>query len=265
MSLGRLDSLSSPTKRMIDPPARILKDEDAWRSTIRSAPAFSMRSKDLASGNRGIVKTEFTSGPDISRVAVAHSQTSPPQWTMQSRGGKPVKGLPFPGPGEYELPISTMEKSHPVLPCKSRGYKWGNSERGEAHKSSEDPGPVTYDPTLSCTLRSCPSWTMSGKTSGTVPTPHKDELWGAGPDAANHLEERKLYDIRGGIRKGGALVSPTWTFTGRPESTLVVKSGAPGPGTHQVMTKSMTRMKRSPSWGFGTCSRFGKEPEKRPY
>lgn len=266
MTDSKLETLAAPKQRVLEPPARMLRDEDAWRATIKAAPAFSIGigREEAGDKTRGRMKTEF--GPDISRPVANTSGTIPPQWTMQSRRrGSVPAGAWVPGPGKYESP-STMHRSHPVLTCSGRGWSWGSAERlsGEDPPPASAPDPGSYQPRFASSLKGSVSWSMGGRYSE-PPTPHKGELWGAGLDAAERAEERKLYDSRGTSRRGGTLLSSSWTFTSRPESTLVSQGGkVPGPGTHQPDMHAMNRIRRSPSWGFGSASRFPKDPDPRP-
>lgn len=244
---------------------RILNVEDAFNATQPSSPKYTMtRRTEIVDTEKKKMQTEL--GPDTAK-AVDMVKTDPPKWSMQARGKpEPIRGDWVPGPGEYVME-GTMKRRHPTLPVSGRGWHWGSEPRRSMSTGAIDtPGPDHYKSKEDVKMTKVPSWSLRRRSALTSPAPVKGELWGAGVTTASAMEPRQLYDVTEKVRRGGKAMSRSWTFTARPESTLTTGPvRAPGPGAHDPKHGAAARIKREPSWGFGSAQRFGKELEPRPY
>eukprot|EP00931_Biecheleriopsis_adriatica_P080552 TRINITY_DN53902_c0_g1_i1.p1 TRINITY_DN53902_c0_g1~~TRINITY_DN53902_c0_g1_i1.p1 ORF type:complete len:289 (+),score=23.85 TRINITY_DN53902_c0_g1_i1:33-899(+) len=244
--------LARTTGSIISQESKLLEATDAFKYSTQSAPSFTMRPRGKGSFfPKPSVDTEF--GPDISKQVdyVRASLIRP--WTMQPRPKKSAldgsESIWVPAPGTYPQK-TTVEKTHPTIPMGGRGWHWGSSVRSPALRQTCAPDPTRYQPKDEFAIPKDPKWSIGKKLD-------------YDPDKM----DRKLYDTRDSKRKGGKAGAPSWSFTGRGKSSLVpVGSGdEPGPGAHRPHKDIGGKMKRQPSWGFGTSSRWGKEPEMRPY
>jgi len=249
---------------------RVLNDSDAFKKfSCRADPVWTMGGRDsIYDRAKYALKTEF--GPDTTdnfnvQGPFARSQkvTMKARWTNSL-----VAGAWVPAPGHYPgAGASTMSKSHPTLPVAGRtlGSCWGAQERktgvlGPMGEGSHLLG--KYDVKTSQTddrIRDC---TVRGKTH-TVPVTGKGGIW-AECTKGEAESERKIYDARGFSRKGGVAPTLSFTMNARPPSVLIPR-GDPTPAPGQVSLYASGKVKRSPSFGWGTSSRWAKEPEPRPY
>jgi hypothetical protein len=235
---------------------RFLNTMDAFNSVKPGQPSYSMRKKLGGEMTRGKVHTEL--GPDVSgRMDVALK--SQPKWTVKGRWkAEEATNAWVPAPGAYKNP-STLEKTHPTMKCSGRGWTWGGQDRPSLATTKEGPGPSAYrDDRKDCAMTKEPSWTLIGRPND------------PGSKPANPLvpEPNLIRDTSGMSAKGGVVKTPEWQFQNRPASVLVpAKSAAkqPGPDRYSPQaggigapTAPLARIKRSPSYGFGSCPRFKK-------
>eukprot|EP00933_Yihiella_yeosuensis_P072899 TRINITY_DN81445_c0_g1_i1.p1 TRINITY_DN81445_c0_g1~~TRINITY_DN81445_c0_g1_i1.p1 ORF type:complete len:311 (+),score=49.55 TRINITY_DN81445_c0_g1_i1:56-934(+) len=236
--------LSRTTKGSTD--YKFLQVGDAWNATHSLAPSFTMKARPRHGVfGKPSVETEF--GPDVSKSVDRIKPVTTRHWSLLAR---PKKGMMdgqggwVPAPGEYKNPTTVLKK-HPTIPTAGRGWHWGSENRSPPMRVSCAPDPTRYDVK--------PEMPPAFSIKSRIP-----EIEDKAP--------RKIYDVTGTTKKGGIAKSPSWGFTNRPPSSFS-KVGAedePGPGTHPL-PKDIGRQKRAPSWGFGKGSRWGKEPEMRPY
>merc|ERR1740138_1573495 len=139
--------MSSMTQSQILPPT-FLESEDAWRSTIQTAPAFSLSARTWPNDRKGRLPTELSAkgelGMDLTKPAS-------PKFSIQARHalvvGEELPGLGAPGPGAYgEVPPTTVCKSHPTLEMNGRGWHFGTSQRSQSTGALVvgGPGPNQY-------------------------------------------------------------------------------------------------------------------------
>jgi len=231
-------------------PVRYLQTMDAFNKTHIEAPQFSIGQRLDQDIMRGRMLTEL--GPDISDK-IDMARTAPPKWSIQSRWKKTrPQGDWVPAPGSYANP-STMQKNHPTIKCSGRGWTWGAQERKSMGKNGADtPSPARYrDDRRDTVLEKSPSWSLIGRWE-------PEKAYDSCPPLQNTC---------GMKRRGGVAKTPEWQFLARPASALIPKhmGDLPGPGAHTPQfggigssTAPLGVIKRSPSFGFGTSSRFRK-------
>lgn len=249
---------------------RILQDTLAFNKTVQKSPEWSMTSRDsCVDETRARIKTEY--GPDVTKQ-LDWSKARSPTWTLKSRWkDQPAKGSWVPGPGHYPG-NSTLGKTHPTLPVSGRGWSWGSEERKTLGTGDQGvPPPGSYDPQLTQTKERVRHTTVRGRNElhkevQPVPNTKPGGVWGQGAGLAETQAPRTVRDVTGMTVKGGTTWSPSWTFNGRPQSMLVPGGmPVPGPGKVSPELSSYGRIKRSPSYGFGSSSRWPKEQDPRPY
>merc|ERR1712232_1161174 len=262
-SLSKSQNLSKSQTLSVE--KRILNDSDAFKKTCNSDPSFSMRMKlELVPGSkRSRPVTEYGSDIDSKKMDVC--RMSAPVWTVKARW----KDLPDlkagePGPGHY--PEKTLlSKSHPTLPVPPQ-WKLGTQERNTMPSSMplDNPSPDRYDVSMNCTRGRVRYPSIKGRINE-VSVPGRKGIWATIP-TSDEGDETKMYDVTGRVRRGGVAATPKWTMPARPESSLIPKGlCAPGPGHNNPNALASGQKKRPPNYSFGTASRWGKDPEPRPY
>lgn len=242
-SMAASDRLFRSTRSSDFQESKLLEVQDAFNKSVDIAPSYTMqaRAKHGAFGKPS-VQTEF--GPDISKQ-VDRIRTAPPRWSLQPRPKTSLGGGTswVPAPGHYPIK-TTVEKTHPTIPLPGRGFHWGSANRSPPLQPSDTPDPTRYDVKDDFALAKDPTWTLAGRL-------HYD------PDRGR----KPVYNVVGFKRKGGLAHTPEWSFTKRPESAFVVRGSGdtPGPGEHRLPKNLGGKLKRSPSWGFGTSSRWVKD------
>jgi hypothetical protein len=241
-----------PKKRQPHPG---LKDHEAWEKTTRTMPSYGMGASrdqvkvwDPAAGAEGDLTAH-----DIIK-SLNSSKASLPSFTLAARlPGEEAKGAWVPGPGEYHCP-DTLSKTHPTVPISGRGWHWGSTQRASSAPNIVSPGPSNYDVKFDQVRDRQPSWNLSFREAFVA----NNDQRVASTDA--------LYNTFGMKSKGGPVHTPKWTFTARGKSALLVSGGeGPGVGTHSPENSNSARIKRTPSYSFGTSARWGKPLPERPY
>jgi len=244
------DRLMRPTRSRDLGDSQHLEVTNAFKHSIKGDPSYTMRAKGKGSFfGKPSVETEF--GPDISKQ-VDNIKAALPHWSLQPRPKKSAldAGASWvPAPGTYPIK-TTVEKTHPTIPTPGRGWHWGSTVRSPPMQVSDAPDPTRYKVKDDYALPKDPTWSIGKKFE-------------YDPDK----EKRGVYNIQGYKRKGGKVEGPLWSFTKRPESAMCPKNAAdsPGPGAHTLPKDTGGRMRRTPSFGFGTASRFAKAEEMRNY
>lgn len=243
--------------------ARYLDVTSAFNHSVDLGASYSIRTKDCIKDSRARVQTEL--GPDVStqRMADLIAKASP-KWTMQARWKKGEHDECVPGPGAYPLNERSRQK---------RGWHMGTEERKTfADSNRESPAPDAYSVTGgrwgTWTVRTV---TVKSRTGSHPPERQASGLWSAGHTSTEFVLPRKLGDTREMDRRGPHF-SPKFTFNPRPESTLIPRGEpTPGPGANKVKHGQNSKIRSSPSFGFGTSkrpepggTRHGKL-EMRPY
>jgi hypothetical protein len=259
-------ALSGSQSQTFSVEKRILKDGDAFKKTVKMDPSFTMRAKlELVPGStRARPVTEY--GPDIDSKRMDVCRLSSPKYTVKSRW----KDLPDlkandPGPGYYPEK-ALLSRSHPTLSVPPK-WKLGTQERNTmcSDMPTDNPSPDKYDASFKQTRDRVLHPSVRGRINSFT-VPGKKGIWAT--VGASEEEERKMYDVRHFVRKGGVAQTPKWTMTGRPESTLVPKGilDNPGPGHNSIPGQcSGGKQKRPPSFSFSSAPRWGKEQAPRPY
>lgn len=264
MDFGRL---STPIARKAVE-KRILHDDTAFKKTVTELPTWTLGSREMYlkdPARRARCDTEF--GPDIDSSRMDWAKPSSPKYTVQGRPkAEQVKGADVPGPGHYTQ-MSTMHKSHPTLPVPGKGLSacWGTEVRKSFDVGDPDaPCPLKYKPMWSQTTTRDSIPDITGRSQSQT-IPGRGGIWATSPITSEE-DKSTIYDITGQGRKGGVAVTPMWTMTNRPASCFIPKGDpTPAPGTNTPAVSSYGRIKRSPCYGFGSSSRFGKDGEPRPY
>mmetsp|Transcript_28086 Transcript_28086/g.51535 ORF Transcript_28086/g.51535 Transcript_28086/m.51535 type:complete len:234 (-) Transcript_28086:91-792(-) len=224
-----------------DPP--VLREPlKSWHRTIKSAPSYTIGERNR-SHDSAMCATEF--GPDVSKM-VDSIRTVSPKWSMRPRGKGGLAGnLWVPGPGKYELPMSTVQRTHPTVARGGLGWNFGTTDRpNPGGPRSDAPCPTTYNARIDHTIARVPSWPMAQKL---------------GSEFSPKPKPGEIRDVRETTRRGGPTSPPKWTMRGRGEKAE--RSSTPGPGWNTWHVESLGKLKRAPSWGFGSARRFPKEPE----
>jgi len=246
--MGRSQEVEEPVN------IRFLRTMEAFNSSKPVQPSFSMGAKLPESQFRGKLHTEI--GPDISQ-RLDCALPAVPKWTIKGRWktDKPTNDW-VPAPGSYKNP-TTLEKTHPTMPCSGRGWTWGSQERPSMAVSKDGPGPDAYrDDRKNCAMLAEPSWSMIGRPDNPG-MKHKGEL----NFATSKSEPNLLRDTSGMTPKGGIVKTPEYQFLHRPASCLVPAKSMgeiPGPDRYSpqlggigAASSPSARIKRSPSYGFG--------------
>lgn len=261
MTAQRAQSAGASSKMVLEPVnIRFLKTMEAFNASKPGPPSYSIAGK-LSSGQfRGKVHTE--PGPDISHLLDC-SLPATPKWTLKGRwkADKAGEKAWVPAPGTYNNP-STLDKTHPTLPCSGRGWTWGSQERPSLAVTKDGPGPTAYrENAKDAAMTKEPAWSFIGRDE-----PPASKMKGKMVVSEPNL----LRDISGMHQKGGVIKTPEWQFTARPASSLIPAKACgeiPGPDVYYTQSggigspaSPLAKIKRSPSYGFGSCPRF-KQPK----
>jgi len=230
--------------------------QKSYNTAHHKPPSWTMRKKTSFGDQDKFLNTGgITAGPlDKELEAV---KNMPPKWSMRARDAGIPPPKQTPGPGDYAIP-TTMAITHPLMSVTPRGWGMGIPRSASAGSvmRQQTPGPLNYnvragDRIGNITHEQRPRYSMRERYSGTSDKETR-------PGCQKYKIEK--------VTERGPVSSPQWSFLARGASSGNALELSPGPGQHKPMIEHASRIKRPPSWSWGSQPRFPEvKKDTRPY